>query len=246
MTANILTQQKKAKLKFFAVYIVSVVLILIIFAAFRTTDQPTVAAVESVSTPSAGQSGQLAEADALLHSRMNDLDKLRLAAVQNPANAARSDMAIQTAEADFTVLLDSLEKQKAELSNVDQQRLSLLLENFKNELQAKSQMHSNYIQLVKKQSVPPVTTNNEEVERLRSALEDKEKTISSLQQQLASKPVSAPRTTNDDAETKKKLASLKAAYDRLQIQNATMEKSYKIVVEDNRRLVTQLQSPRKQ
>lgn len=242
--ANNLSQQKTAKIKFFAVYIVSVALIIIILAAFRKTEQlpPAAAAENEVGTTD----NQLAQADALLHSRMSELDKLRLSAIQNPVKGGGDESAIQSAETNFILLLDSLEKQKTGLADEQQEALSSLLANFKNELQVKNLLHDSYGQVLKRQSAQPVSTDNGEAERLRSSLEEKEKTINLLQQQLARKPATVPQPTEEDRETKKKLASLKTAFDRLQEQNKNMERSYKVVVEDNRRLLTQLQSARKQ
>ena len=88
------------------------------------------------------------------------------------------------------------------------------------------------------------------------APDQKDKIIASLQLQLKEKEAalqtanSTPPVTNvntgDNSEWKQKYASLKASYDKVSANEKTLKNAYKTVADDNKRLLTQLQSIKKE
>jgi hypothetical protein len=82
----------------------------------------------------------------------------------------------------------------------------------------------------------------------------KDKMIASLQNQLKEKEAalrsvnSAPAVTttpSDGSEWKQKYASLKASYDKVSANEKTLKSAYKTVADDNKRLLSQLQTMKK-
>ena len=86
------------------------------------------------------------------------------------------------------------------------------------------------------------------------APDEKDKTIASLQTQLKEKEaalramstsVPATTSTSGDTEWKQKYSSLKASYDKVSANEKSLKTAYKTVADDNKRLITQLQSMKK-
>ena len=81
--------------------------------------------------------------------------------------------------------------------------------------------------------------------------DEKDKLIASLQTQLAQKEYalqqaqSGSSTGSDGSEWKQKYAALKASFDKLLSNEKELKSAYKTVSDDNRRLLTQLESLRK-
>ena len=84
--------------------------------------------------------------------------------------------------------------------------------------------------------------------------DEKDKIIASLQNQLKEKdaalrsrasvpPVNA--TSSDGSEWKQKYSALKASYDKVSANEKTLKSAYKTVADDNKRLLSQLQTSKK-
>ena len=126
------------------------------------------------------------------------------------------------------------------------------IENLKKALAAKDQKIAALEATVQQNNASNAVAKQNEP----SALPDeKDKTIASLQMQLKEKEASlkamsssAPATTNTPGETewKQKYSSLKASYDKVSANEKTLKSAYKTVADDNKRLLTQLQSMKKE
>jgi len=87
-----------------------------------------------------------------------------------------------------------------------------------------------------------------------ASADEKDKMIASLQNQLREKEAAlksannAPAVTassSDGSEWKQKYAALKASYDKVSANEKTLKNAYKTVADDNRRLLSQLQTMKK-
>jgi hypothetical protein len=83
---------------------------------------------------------------------------------------------------------------------------------------------------------------------------EKDKMIASLQSQLKEKEAAlrsagsvsqVPVSSADGSEWKQKYASLKASYDKVSANEKTLKTAYKTVADDNKRLLSQLQTMKK-
>lgn len=98
------------------------------------------------------------------------------------------------------------------------------------------------------QSVSP-SVNEQQLEQYKTALADNSRIIDSLNQRIqqlqnaptVAAPVQQP-TVSNDGEWKQKYSSLKANYDKVAEREAALKAAYKTVADDNKRLLTQLQS----
>ncbi len=273
MIAATLKEQKRTKIRFFAVYVASVVLIVIIISSlWKNSASASQANATQAYSPTENE--KLMRADALLHIRLEALDNRYSAALldgKKGAAAKRSNLL--SAEGDFKVTLDSLEKVAAEVKD-EEQKLALLftVTNFRKSFEARSKLMNGYATLLNNTDRPSIAfqslpgISNEEMQELKTILVEKEekvatlekqritdlaekdRIISSLQKQVAQRPnVPVQSTaTAGDSEWKQKYTRLKASYDDIAGQNSALNKSYKAIVDDNRRLLSQLQSARKQ
>lgn len=275
MIAATLGEQKRAKIKFFAVYIASVFLIIVIISSlWKTSEAALPVGNTQASLPPTNE--KLLREDALLHRNLEALDNqysLALAAGKSGIDAQRNNL--QSAENGFKTTLDSLEKGATAVEDADQRTaLVTMLAGFRKSFESRSKLMNDYTMLladttrsaVAIQSIP--ATNNEEMQELKAILVEKEektaalekkrvddlaakdRIIASLQTQVAKKqnvPVQSNTVTSDgDGEWKQKYSKLKASFDNMAAQNNTLSKSYKSIVDDNRRLLSQLQAARKQ
>lgn len=271
MIAATLQEQKKSKIRFFAVYMASVALLLIIISSLWKNDASG-PATNNIIASSPPESDNLLQADALLHTKLQALDSrysVAIAAGKTGMQAERNNL--QAAETDFKTTLDSLEKE-APAAKDEQQRngLTLIVAGFRQSLQTRSSLINSYTALLNDTSrsvvnvqSPSATTDGdmrelksilvEKEEKLATlekqrvaGLQEKDKIIASLQSRVNNKTnIPAPVqtiTTAGDSEWKQKYIKLKASFDNTANQN----KSYKALVDDNRRLLSQLQAARKQ
>jgi len=268
MIAATLKEKKAAKIKFFATYIASIILIIMIFAALWK-NEPEV--IKIYSTPSTvADNGKIAQADAFLHTKQQQLDDIYTAAAKAGVG---EDMRknLLSAENTFETSLDSLERVALSLKDEQQKDdLNVLVSRFRSSLQSRSSFMNTYVAIntdsgrfgsSDKAMQNTIAENNATIEELKGILMDKEqkiaafekqkqtdlsakdKIISSLQAQLAQKPTVPVQNTTaaNDGEWKQKHSKLKATYDNLVNQNIALNKSFKILVEDNRRLLSRLQ-----
>ena len=247
MTVENLSGQRKAKIKFFAVYALSVLFIIAITASLWRNNAASAEMVNPIETEERGDS-QVQEVDHLLHGKLKELDNLYKTLTNNSSKANEYLPLIQASENSFSITLDSVTAETRNItSEQERQGWNTLLANFKNELQSRSSLYNSYLQLLSTKPSTLAVTNSEEVQQLKASLEDKERSIASLQAELREKP--SPVIQNNSGalnDLQDKLAKSKTANEKLQNQINAMKQSYQTVVEDNRRLLTQLQSSRKQ
>lgn len=270
MIAVTLSEQKKAKLKFFTTYVLSIILILFLFA-YLWRDEGSVSAQDNA-VYSASDSKSYVLADAFLHKKMQELDNLYASSINNNATSLTG---VQPAEKAFQSSLDSLEREVAEITDKEQKNnWRLLLENFRSSFQNKSSLMNAYSLLQRDTSRNMTAStpdqnkagnNTAAVEELKALmrqkderiaslerqrqgeLAEKDRAIVSLQNQLAQKPGAiSQRSASDDSEWKQKYNSIKARHTELNTAYNTLSSSYQSVVADNRRLLNQLQQARKQ
>ncbi len=274
MIAATSAELKRAKIKFFAVYAASVLLIVIILASLwkgRSSMN------EASATPTSVSDGdKFVAADALLHTGMEQLDNRYTTLLTGNRQMLEENLkSIQEAEVSFKTTLDSMEKGTGSLRDEQQKReMDRVVVSFKKAFQSKAAIMKSYVELLKDPSHPStlVLQNNPndpalqelkgilvEKEQKISALElqrqnelsEKDKTIAALQSQLkqfqdGKAVVSAvpQNSSGDQTEWKQKYAKIKAGYDNLVSQNNALNNANKTITDDNRRLLTQLQSIR--
>ncbi|MDB5208176.1 MAG: hypothetical protein JWR72_3251 [Flavisolibacter sp.] len=273
MIAATLKEQKKAKIRFFALYIASVVLIIVIVSSLWKDDSPAMV-VSGMEATSPTKNERLLQIDALLHNKLEIVDNEYASAISaGKAGMQSRQNNLQSAESNFRTTLDSLDKEAATIKD-EQQKSSLmtLVADFRKSLESRSKLMNGYTTLLNDTTNTAVGitgatgTTDAEMQELKTILVEKEekvaalekkrlddlaekdKIITSLQSQVAKKtngPVQTP-TTSGDSEWKQKYVKLKASYDNVAGQNNTLSRSYKSIVDDNRRLLSQLQAARKQ
>ncbi len=273
MIAATINEQKKAKMKFFAAYIFSVILIIIVFASvWRNT---SAASADMRDTPSLFREPGVVQQDVMLHTKLQELDNLYLAAFNG--DTKEIDLAlgkITPVENSFHLTLDSLEKLVPLVKDQQQKNeTELVVSSFRKAFLSRTVIRESYVELLndtartaRKTVMVPASAATNEIDNLKTMLVEKEeklaalekqlqaglaekdRVITSLQTQSSQKPVTTTPTNSSsvDGEWRAKHAKLKAGYDDLVIQNNTLSKSYKAIVDDNRRLLSQLQAARKQ
>ena len=280
MIAATIAEQKKAKLKFFAAYLLSILLVLVIFASlWRDSAATAITSNVPVAKPSHQKFVQAYNA---LQSQFQELDNLSVSLVNSKEKSGLKVQAVQAAQASVKNSLDSLSKEAASVSDDgERQELNNLVNGFRKTADNSAAVVNSYIAIVNDTSRVVVRTNtvvqnvpvkdDAALQELKGMLVEKEQRITSLDQQrqneMAAKDktinslqgqlkqaqtvrptvVNVPQTvTGGDPELKQKLAKLKSTNDNLSSQNATLSSAYKALVEDNRRLLSQIQSMRKQ
>lgn len=264
-------EQRKSKLKFFAAYLVSVFLILVVFAALWQGD--SAASSRPASFPATMSGENYMEADAFLHNRMEELDGLYMSAIGNNGAAINN---LREAEKGFIASLDSLEdKAEEEENKAHKDEWQLLVSNFRTALQARGSMMNKLARMqqvttpvspVVKEAKPDNSAINAVVEDLKSQLAKKDeqlaslesqtrndiaqknRTIASLQEQVRKGTIVVPRQNNSAAEEewKKKYNAIRSRHTELNTAYNALSASFQSVVADNRRLLGQLQQLRKQ
>jgi hypothetical protein len=249
------------KAKFFATYALSVILIIILLASFVN---PNFSGRESMATAAAlSAKDSQAAIDELLHTRMEKLEAAFASFTES--GAPKEGMtALQQQESSFLSLVDSIRMSAASNKDGAQRRdIEELLNRFTHEAQNRMRLVKSYASLKQNTaSVPSVNTDTRlselkamldlreaemrELERQnRLAIEERDKTITMLQNRPAVQ--AAPQQQRADAavaEWRDRYNKLKASNDKITAEVNDLKLSYKEVVEDNRRLIGQLQSIR--
>jgi hypothetical protein len=260
-------EQKKLKFTFFAVYIISVVLIIVILASVWKTD-----ATASRPVPIIHSSGVVTSADKRLHAKMESLDQLYSRAFASNQTGVLDTINLSLAKKDFKNTLDSLDVVGASISDtVEKNELTSLLSYFRKEADARITVANNYLALLSDSTGSVTATTNRAaneaaLEELKAILIEKEQRIAALEKnssvtpdekdkqiaalqrqvnQLKAAPVQTV-TVSGDGEWKQKYNALKSAHDKAVAQNNTLNNSYQSLVDDNRRLLAQLQAARKE
>jgi hypothetical protein len=253
-----ITTRALAKVRFFAIYILSVLLILLLVSSFRKT--------EGAASGGAGTAAELklrlSAIDALLHQRLELLETATLSWAESAGNEKAK--AIDDAKTVFQTTVDSVRKANADLPNLEEKAAILrLLNTFTQAAERESRM-AGALGIKGNTSVRSEggSQGNGALEQLKKTLAQKELEIAGLQQEkqqaldeknravaaLQNVPAAQPTVTQrqeaGSAEWKEKYNRLKTASDKTSSQLETLKESYREVVEDNRRLITQLQNAR--
>ena len=253
-----ITTRGLAKVRFFAIYSFSVLLILLLVSSFRKTGDSASGGAEA----DAELKQRLSAIDALLHQRLELLETATLAWAESAGNEKAK--AIDDAKTVFQTAVDSVRKANADLSNLEEKAAILrLLNTFTQAAERESRM-AGALAIKSSTTVrsDAGSQGNGMLEQLKKTLAQKEQEIAALQQEkqqavdeknnavaaLQNRPAAQPATTQKQdagsAEWKEKYSRLKTSSDKTSAQLETLKESYREVVEDNRRLITQLQNAR--
>ncbi|HEV7333830.1 MAG TPA: hypothetical protein VGN63_22540 [Flavisolibacter sp.] len=257
MIIPVYSNRKKAKVRFFTAYAVSVLLLLVLFSSFL---KPTARIVEKFEPLVAGKADHHSAIYQALHQRMENLDKV---CVNVASNRSTENLALLLAEENaFYASIDSIRKTFVSFSSPQKEKeLVALLEAFTRAAEKQTSLA---------RGVAPSGEGNGAYSALNEQLLEKEQRIAELESQnrllsqeveaakmdmqnrpTISSPVTQQTANNNGAEWKARYETMKAAHDQLKESNneyATqvndLKKSYKDVVDDNRRLLAQLQAAR--
>lgn len=269
MTTPKVPNRSVAKLKFIAAYLLSVVLLFVLLSSFLKIG--SVQTATGNSSPAATKNDNRLVVDELLHQRMDRLSNACASFADRSGSKEAAD-ALQREERSFDICVDSLRKSTASLAGAEKQQLQNLLDGFSRDADRQVQLVKTHAAVNKDSPGAAAAKPSAELEELKAilvqkeqkiqdlraqntaALQEKEKTIAALQSK-ASNPsqVVVTKTVPDAsaAEWKDKYEKLKATNDKLKeasdkytMQANQLKAAYKEVVDDNRRLINQLQSLR--
>ena len=257
MITPVYSNRKIAKIRFFAAYAVSVLLFVVLFSSFLAPDND---ASEKKIAAAIQTTDRHAAICQLLHKRMEKLDHISAEVAKNKSAVYMS--LLQQEEAAFYTGVDSIRKTVASLSDENKEReYTTLLESFSRAAERQvglvkgillsgettGSSRANKDQLLQKdQRIQELESEN------RLLMSEKELAVSALQNRPAA-PAPAPQRANDAGASlwKERYESLKTTVDKLKennerysAQTEELKKSYRDVVEDNRRLLAQLQAAR--
>ena len=265
MTTPKPASRKAAKTRFFVLYTVSVLLVLVLFASF------TQGSGNDNYKASSDASATRIAIDDLLHQRLERLETVRTQYGKDSSSAATN--AIQAEKASFFAAVDSVRK-AASLSGADEkQEIESLLTTFSRSAESgvvvvkgnaaggptKEEMDElKDILAQKEQKIADLEKGSQGNQAGQALLQEKDKTIASLQSkvnaletQLAQQPKTATVARNDAgaAEWQNRYNKMKETADQLRSTTKTYEtqanalkNSYKEVLEDNKRLASQIQA----
>lgn len=273
MTTPKLVNRKAIKIRFFVLYTLSVVLVLVLFASFtRGNDANNGKALISSSA-----AATRVAIDNLLHERLEKLEAVRTQ-YSKDTSAAATD-AIETEKASFLAAIDSVRKATSLADANEKGDIEALLTSFSRSAESgivvlkdnssdnagkggatKEEMDElKEILAQKEQKIADLEKATQGTQGSQALLKEKDKTIASLQNkitslqtQLTQQPKSVQSVSGNDAgaaEWRDKYNKIKAANDQLQSTNQRYEtqanalkNSYKEVLEDNKRLASQVQA----
>lgn len=246
------TERAKAKLLFFALYAASIGIILFLFVTFFYTG----ASASTGADVAAGNSLRTT-ADALLHQKLESLQQ----AYTSEKQTVDTEL-LERKRAEFINTIDSIRKSTAALGDAGQQtEIEGLLQAFARHEAAQYQVAKNQKPVIT-DSTSAVAALQEELNELktilvqkeeqllatekqsRTALAEKEQQITSLRKNGSFQPLQIGKNDADAAAWKAKYNTLKASHDKTAGQITDLRASYKEVVDDNRRLIAQLQQIR--
>lgn len=250
MTTELTSPQRFARLRFFGLYALSIALILIVAASFWNikTEGSSENETSAIGNTNPRIQNVWVQTDAFLHSRLQNLNQQYLVTINNGDTSKETAVYIEALENAFRVSLDSLTQTDQSLTNIEATSFTQLIIRFKEELESRSLLHQKHLQLMRFNAGASSTTKiSEEVKRLRNSLSEREQQIQRLQQNASAQPgLGAPSNNADVSKLKAELYNVKKINDRLRSQSSELSKSYQAIVADNRRLLSQLQSSRKQ
>jgi hypothetical protein len=257
MIIPVYSNRKKAKARFFTAYAVSVLLILVLASSFL---KPTARIVEKFEPFVNGKEDHHSAIYKTLHQRMESLDKI---CVNVAGNRTKENLDLLYAEeSSFYASIDSIRKTFVSFSSPQKEKeLIALLEAFTQAAQKQTSLARglspeenggapatamNQQLLEKEQRIAELENQNrilsQEIEAAKAAAQNNPTTTV---------PASQPPVANDGGEWKQRYETMRTAHARLQESNSKyatqindLKKSYKDVVDDNRRLLAQLQAAR--
>lgn len=257
MTTSVYRNRKMAKASFFAAYALSILLILVLFSSFL---KPAVLRFSETDSDMKQKADPHSAIYQLLHRRMEGLDHV-CAKVANDKSAANLSL-LQKEAGSFYAGLDSVRRAMSLLPDAGKEReLSALLDAFSraaekqvnlakgvaatDESPGNSQELAHQLQQ-KDQRILELETQNQVLSQ------EKEKALAELQDRTNAPVQLVQQTTESGAAAwkekyerlKQTADKLKASNDNFSLQANALRKSYKEVVEDNRRLLAQLQAAR--
>lgn len=266
METQKLPNRSRLKLTFFAVYALSVLLLFVLLSSFLNIGS---SGGGSAAAREEGKPDARLAVDPLLHRQLERLQTATsLYLLKNASPEAAG--ALRQENANLTSLVDSIRIASASLPATEKQEVLALLDDCSRQadkevsmVKTAATLNRNVpasgsaasgdlnelkgILVQKEQTIQQLETRNN------SALQEKDKTIADLQTKLAAQGSIGTQSKQAAAEGewKDKYESLKAGYDKLKTANDktvsesnAMKTAYKEVVDDNRRLLNQLQSSR--
>lgn len=266
---NVIQQNpKKARMQFVVLYLISLVLLFVVLTAFlkkEGTDNSSV-----VYQPQTESEKSFLLLDTMLQSKMQQLDLAYAAYLKTDRRVDNKEAAeVFNQKKSLQQTLDSIESQATALKDGPlKNAMALVATKFKTSFQLRDSVFFSLLllqQTTTYTTTQPVTTNetpNTELDELKAILvqkeqriqelektnpadvQEKDKLIASLQNQLKQKEA-IQNTGSGDSEWKQKYLSMKQAYDKSAASESSLKNAYKTVVDDNKRLLTQLQSLRK-
>lgn len=251
-----LPNRKAAKLKFFATYTLSVVLIFVLLSSFLKAGP-----ADTPNTMVAGQTsaGTLVAADQLLHRQMEKIMNAGSIYVLNNASTEAA-AALKQETTNLKLLADSLRTANADADAKEKQDLEALLDVFSREAEKEASLVKTFATVNRGSKSSGAAASTSEMNELKAilvqkeqkiqeletrgatALLEKDKTIADLEKKVKAQP--APGSTDDAAQWKDKYEKLKAANEKTVSESNSLKTAYKEVVDDNRRLINQLQAAR--
>lgn len=266
---NTLKEQKKIKLRFLALYGISLVLIFILVSAFwQKKSSATADVLQAAETET-----YFIQFDTLLHSRLDELDNMYTLFLKASADNTAEANGFLSIKNSMTTTLDSIAQQAAILASGSKKAaMEMVVNRYKNSLEIRDRLTTQLGSMPRNKSLPQLPENsidssasNTDTERLKNMvagrdqeitrleqkaqadLKEKNDLIASLQNQLRQRSpgVISNNPSASDGEWRQKYSSLKASYDKVAESEKALKSAYKIVAEDNRRLLGQLQSMKK-
>ena len=263
-------EQKKTKLRFLAVYAVSLILIFIVVVAFW--QKKSAITDDSITQQAEGETYFL-QFDTLLYSKLDQVDNMFTLFLKAPEKSTVETNHFFSVKNAMTTTLDSIAEQASILNTGPKKAaMEMIVNRYRSSLEIRDRLISqlSFIPKDKVLSQPQVSytdtsRSNTDIQSLRNTVAEKEQRITTLEQkaqadlkekddlinslqiQLKQKlpgdiPNNSPMADNA---WKQKYASLKASYDKVAESEKALRNAYKTVAEDNRRLLSELQSMKK-
>lgn len=257
--------RKTVKLRFIVFYTISVLLVLVLFASFTRGTAGNESAVGNID---ANKTGVRTAVDDLLHQRMKRLDSVR--ALYAGRDTKEAAAAIQSEKKAFLATIDSIRNEDASLTDMSEKNeVENLLNTFSRNAESSVTVLKNgsgargadtanaaaleelkSILVQKEQRISELETAAQNSGGAAAALQDKDKTIATLQSRvntlettLAQQPKgSQTASRTDGGEWKDRYQKLKETSDRNVSEANAIKASYKEVLEDNKRLASQIQA----
>jgi hypothetical protein len=251
-----LPNRKAAKLKFFATYSLSVLLIFIVLSSFLKAGP---AGKQNMVVTGQTTANRLVAVDQLLHRQMEKI--MNAGSIYVLKNASpESAAALKQETNNLNLLADSLRTAIADADTKEKQDIEALLDVFSREAEKQASLVKTFATVSRGSKSSEAGASSSEMNELKAILVQKEQKIQELETRSATALLEKDRTiadlekkvnaqpaagaTDDAAQWKDKYEKLKAANDKTVSESNSLKTAYKEVVDDNRRLINQLQAAR--